>query len=85
MWVPGPVVRLEIRASGLADNSHGCWDAEAGVIDLDDPRFIRFHTDDSIEANLGDDYGGPVKMELAQYRKIRARRILCVHTNEGGL
>jgi hypothetical protein len=54
---PCSPVRLEIRASRLADNPRRCRDAKAGVVDLHDPRFVHFHTDDSIVANAAAESG----------------------------
>ena len=84
MWAYVPVVRLRIRAGRLARNIHGCWDAKAGVVDLHDPRVIKFHTDDGIVANaapgsrLADDW-------VALYGESCVGREAVVRTNEDGL
>jgi len=85
MWAPSPVVRLvEIYSSRLADNIHSCWDAKAGVVDLHDPRFLHFHTDDSIVANVaaGLESGGRVPSKGA-YHGVRCSGHL-LHAPYGG-
>ena len=84
MWAPVPVVRFKIRGSRLADNGHSRWDAKAGVVDLHDPRFIHFHTDHSIVANLGES-GRIFDWVRAPYGEIRVGREGVIQANEDGL
>jgi len=80
-----PVVRLEIRASRLADNTHSCREAKAGVIDLHDPRFVHFHTDYSIVANTAAESGRVDDRVRAPHGETRVVRVAVVQTNENGL
>jgi len=85
MWALVPVIRLEICASRVTRNNHGCWDAKARVVDLHDPRFVHSHTDYSIVANAAVGSEELIDNWVAPYGEGCVGRVEVVQTNEDGL